>query len=168
MQIFIYEDRQKIKVTEFMDVSFSENILRVELERKEVITVPAKVGDSFYITPNGRKVPRFEKVVFPEKRGEKIAWCLSFIGEKKLANSYEDFYQKLDKKLQEDSHRLGYACDKGNYGIAFDFSQAPNKIKPALCFVDDNIDKDTLRSLYYVYLGFRRNSYCPEEFFMLL
>lgn len=169
MQIFIYDTTQKIKVTEFINVSFSENTLRVYLENKEVVTLHAEIGESYYITPHGReKSPTVEKVIFPEKRGERIAWCLSFIGEKKLAKTYEDFSKKLNVLLEKDSHNIGYACNKSNYGLAFDFSQAPNKIKPILCYVDDNIDQKTLRSLLSVYCGFRRKSYCPDEFFMLL
>lgn len=166
MQIFLTESNTEFSPNEFIKAKFNGKDLRTYLNGSLIDLQEAKAGECFYIQPKGQKKgPSVTKAVLPETRGKRIAWALSFIGEKKLADSYESFLDKLlVLEESEGSENVFYALSD-NYAYAFAMVKSKKALlKPALAYISDTISPEDFQDLLASYERFR-DLYCPEEFF---
>lgn len=166
MQIFLTESNTEFSPNEFIKAKFDGKELRTYQNGTLIDLQEAKAGECFYIQANGqKKKPTVTKAILPDTRGKRIAWALSFIGENKLADSYEEFLDKvLVLEENEGSENVFYALsDNYAYGIAMVKSKK-TLLKPALAYISDTISAEDFQDLLASYERFR-NLFCPEEFF---
>lgn len=177
--IFITNTPQTFKVNEYIECSYDGRFIQTKLNGEIVLSQPAKLGNAFYLVPQGqKKPPLLTRAELPTTRGAKIAWALSFIGDEKMMNSQADFYTTYDILVKEDIIRnIALTTKYGSYAIAIADKHIINvkqpeksKVKknnPVLAWIADDISYEDLNHLLDEYAK-RRSLPCPKEFFFLL
>lgn len=159
-------------ISETTEIVFDGLNLRTYLNGNEADTRKANFGEVYYVQSGGKgKVPKITKAVLPENRGERIAWALSFIGEKKLATSFDDFLIKYQTYVK---HELTYqTCmffsnsEPKQYAILLEMNPNGRLPKPALAWIDDNISSKEMNNLIETFVKYR-DLFCPIDFLKLL
>lgn len=143
-----------------------------------VLSYPAKLGNAFYVLPQGKKKPPvLTRAELPTNRGAKIAWALSFIGGEKCMASETDFYKKYDQLLKEDSIRnIAVFSKYTRYALVIadkhvtTIDPERTKVKknnPVLAWIADDITLDELNAILDYYDSHKKLP-CPKEFFYLM
>lgn len=178
MIIFITKVPQTFQVNESINAVFDGRFLKTKIHDEVVLSHPARLGEAFYIQPQGKNViPNVYRTELPTNRGAKIAWALSFIGDDKCMNSEADFYNTYDQLVKEDIIRnIATFTQYGQYAIAiadkyvFNATLGMYKLKnkiPVLAWISDDITLESLRELLEKYES-RKKLPCNKEFFYLL
>lgn len=171
MQIYLYKPDNFV-VNEFIETVFDGSTLRTYLNGEETDSRAAAPGECYFIQPNGqKKSPKITKAEFPENRGGRIAWALSFIGEQKNATDFNDFMLKYQQYINKD---LTYQCcmfmskpENRKYAIVLEILPNGRIPKPILAWISDDINEEELDELITTFVKYR-NLFCPIEFLKLL
>lgn len=178
MIIFITKIPQVFRVNESIQSIFDGRFLQTKICGEVILSQPARLGNAFYIQPQGlKKPPIITQAELPTNRGAKIAWALSFIGEEKCLSSQADFYEAYDQLVKNDIiTNIAVFTKYGEYAIAiadkttFNVALGKDKIKknnPILAWISDSISLESLQELLEKYES-RKKLPCSKEFFYLL
>ncbi len=170
MRVFLC-NQSIVSVNEVSQVEFTGTELRLYFNKQLISSTPASPGECFYVQPNGlKKFPTITKAVMPESRGKKIAWALDFVGDKKFADSFDDFQYRYFK-LTESKEFTGTVCSMkvGEYGFLLAEKRGDKSpmLKPILAWISDDITEESLYSLVDSFIQHRR-MYCGVDFLKLL
>lgn len=165
MQIFLVQSHTEFAPNEFIKVKFNGQELRTYLNGTLTDMQKATVGDCFYVQPNGmKKKPTVTKAVMPDARGKKIAWSLSFVGDKKFAGSYNEFFSKLYEIENIEGKENVIFISSKTEAYAFAFVKTEKKhLKPVLAFVKDSITQKDLEEMLDNFQNYRP-IFCPRDF----
>lgn len=165
MRINLIKKSMQITVSPYVTVKFDGKELRTIFNNAVMDTRPAKVGDMFWIYPQGsKKPPKIEQAKMPDKRGEKISWALSFKNELSRTSSLEDFCKQTNPLPT--TGKGSVTVQRSSY--AFMMTEKENgKLSPALSWVSDDISKAEIKELIKDYTLFGK-LFCPEEFILVL
>lgn len=175
---YIQKVPQTFKPNQFIECTFDGQKLKTNFHGQEVHSREAKLGDVFYIQFQGQKKPPI--ITFPElpeKRGEKIAWTLAFIGSEKYVATEADFYNTYNQLVKTDTiTNIAVFTKYGRFSIVIAdkhiHSDVPEKAKvkknnPVLAWIADDITREELTSLLDKYES-RKKLPCSRDFFYYL
>lgn len=178
MLIFITKTPQDFSINEFIECKFDGRFLQTKLCGEMVLSQPAKLGQAFYIVPQGqKKPPLLSRAELPTTRGAKIAWALSYIGDDKCMPTQAAFYEKYDQLVKDDIIRnIATIINYGRYALVIadkhinSDNPAKSKVKknnPVLAWISDDVTCEELNVILEKYAE-RKSLPCPKEFFFIL
>ena len=144
-----------------------------------ILSHPARFGEAFSILFDKEDNIQLSKTSLPTKRGEKIAWALSFVGEEKCKTSESDFYNKYEELVKSNLiTNIAVYSQFGRYALVvadmhFPMQTAPNGKEavvrgvPVLAWISDDITHEELTKLLNQY-SVRNILPCSKEFFYLI
>lgn len=164
MRIYLTQQNQENKVSDYVCTYFAEGKLTVYHHGKAISTHDAKLGDIFTVHRNEKTdVVSTEKEPIPDTFAGKVGFCLSF-EEKKICTSLEDFYRRVDEvKAVYRSKKYVVKTDDKSY--AFFVAKKPDRrfYTPLLLWVSDDISAVSLVLLIESYKKYRK-VYHPKDF----
>lgn len=179
MQLFLYKADMNFSVNEFVISKFDGSVLRTYLNGKLIDSRSAKVGDSFFILPCGAtKAPKISAVELPQTRGAKIAWALSFVGEKKFVSEENDFWDRYMQISSEyELNNTIFLFNSGVYALCISdkltvSEKNPFKYKvksknPILAWISDDITSSEIDEMLERFTK-ERTLFCPVEYLKVI
>ena len=177
--IFFITDIKEYPITSNIKCTFDGHFLQTFRKDELILSYPAHFGEAFCIQFDDENNIQLSKTALPTKRGEKIAWALSFIGNEKCKTSESDFYTRYEELVNSNVITNTAVFSKLNrYAIAmadmhFPLQTAPNGKAavahgvPVLAWISDDITSEELAELLNKY-SVRNRLPCSKEFFYLL
>lgn len=171
MLIYLYQP-DIFAVNESIQADFDGSTLRTYLNGALTDSRTAAPGECYYIQPTGEsKAPKITKAEMPKSRGLRIAWALSFIGERKNAANFDEFMIKYQQYINKE---LTYQCcmftpqsENRKYAIVLEINPENRIPKPILAWIADDITEEELDELIKTFITYRK-LFCPIEFLKLL
>lgn len=177
--IFFITDAKAYPITTNIRCNFDGRFLQTFRNDELILSHPAHFGEAFCIQFDDESNIQLSKISLPSKRGEKIAWALSFVGDEKCKASQSEFYEKYEELVNSNTITNIAVFSKFNrYSIAIADMHIPLEIAPngretvvhgvpVLAWISDDITPEDLSELLDKY-SVRNRLPCSKEFFYLL
>ena len=177
--IFFITDIKEYPISTNIKCNFDGRFLQTFRNDELILSHPAHLGEAFCIQFDDENDIHLSKTSLPTKRGEKIAWALSFVGDEKCMKSESEFFSKYEELVNTNAITNIAIFSKFNrYAIAiadmhFPLPIAPNGSStvvhgvPVLAWISDDITSVELAELLSKY-SVRNRLPCSKEFFYLL
>lgn len=177
--IFFITDVKEYPISPSVKCKFDGRFLQTFRNDEIILSHPAHFGEAFCIEFDKENNIQLSKTSLPTKRGEKIAWALSFVGKEKCKASEADFFKTYEELVNSDLiTNIAVFSKFGRYALAvadmhFPMQMAPNGRHavvhgaPVLAWISDDITSEELTELLSKY-SVRNRLPCSKEFFYLL
>ena len=177
--IFFITDVKEYPISNNIKCIFDGRFLQTIRNDELILSHPAHFGEAFCIDIDKEDNVQLTKTSLPTKRGEKIAWALSFVGNEKCKASEAEFYAQYEELVNSNAITNIAVFSKFNrYAIViadmhFPMQTAANGKAavvhgvPVLAWICDDITAEELAEILSKY-SIRNRLPCSKEFFYLL
>lgn len=156
-QLYVCQENQRLVINSAMVGIVENNAFRVvRYGRGELFSLPVKLGEILNIQDNGEfNPPTVTKVALPQKRGERIAYCLGF-KEHQMVSTFDEFNEKLDLFNKEYPGRVLYISFRGRYGMAMLYNEEERASETLLAFIADDLNTEEVDFVIHGYTVFKQ------------